>query len=122
MGFEWYATKNLTFRLGFCIDETPIHSADTRTPRIPDSNRYFISTGLRWSLTRFLDIDLGYAHLFVQDPLVNVTDNQGHNLRGSFDASVDIVAGAVTLRWGGPRETTSSPPQPQGKEIVSYRK
>jgi long-chain fatty acid transport protein len=122
LGFEWYATRNLTFRLGFAYDETPISSADTRTPRIPDSNRYFVSTGLRWSPTAFLDIDVGYAHLFVQDPLVNVTDNQGHNLRGKFDASVDIVSAAVTFRWGGPREGVLSPPQPPGKEIASYRK
>jgi long-chain fatty acid transport protein len=122
VGFEWYATKNLTLRLGFAYDETPIRSADTRTPRIPDSNRYFISTGLRWSPTRFFDIDIGYAHLFVQDPLVNITDSQGHNLRGKFDASVDIVSAAVTLRWGGPREIAPSAPQPQGKEVVSYRK
>jgi len=122
VGFEWYATQNLTLRLGFAYDETPIHSAETRTPRIPDSNRYFVSTGLRWSPTRFFDIDLGYAHLFVQDPLVNVTDNQGHNLRGRFDSSVDIVSAAVTFRWGGPREIAPSTPQARGKEVVSYRK
>jgi long-chain fatty acid transport protein len=120
VGFEWYATKDLTFRLGFAYDETPIRSADTRTPRIPDSNKYFLSTGFRWSPTRFCDIDVGYAHLFVPDPLVNVTDNMGHNLRGKFDASVDIVGAALTFRWGGPRENV--PLEPQGKEAVSYRK
>src|SRR6516165_2862341 len=119
-GFEWYATKCLTFRLGFAYDETPIRGADTRLPQIPDSNKYFISTGLRWSLTRFCDIDVGYAHVFVPDPLVNVTDNFGHNLRGKFDASVDIVGAALTFRWGGAREIST--PEPQGKEAVSYRK
>ena len=122
VGVEWYATKNLTLRLGFAYDETPIPSADMRTPRIPDSNRYFLTTGLRWSVTHFCDVDLGYGHLFVLDPIVNVTDAQGHNLRGTFDASVDIVSAAVTFRWGGPREVTSVAPQPQGKEAVSYRK
>jgi hypothetical protein len=63
---------------------------------------------------------MGYAHLFVPDPLVNVTDNMGHNLRGKFDASVDIVGAALTFRWGGPRENV--PLEPQGKEAVSYRK
>ena len=120
-GFEWYATKDLTLRLGFAYDETPIQSADTRTPRIPDSNRYFITTGLRWSVTRFCDLDVGYGHLFFLDPIVNVTDSQGHNLRGRFDASVDIVSASVTFRWGGPQEVPVAP-QPQGKEVVSYRK
>ena len=118
IGFEWYATKNLTLRLGFAYDETPIRSANFRTPRIPDSNRYFLSAGLRWSPTHFMDIDVGYAHLFVQNPTVDFTDSQGHELRGSFDSAVDIVSAAVTFRWGGPREA----PQPAGKEPVGYSK
>ena len=122
VGFEWYATKNLTLRLGFAYDETPIPSADFRTPRIPDNNKYFLSAGLRWSPFRFMDIDVGYAHLFVPDPLVNVTDSQGHNLRGQFDAAIDIVGASVTLRWGGPKEAPQPMSEPAGKETVGYRK
>jgi long-chain fatty acid transport protein len=122
IGFEWYATKNFTLRLGFAYDETPIQSANFRTPRIPDNNRYFLSAGLRWSPTRFMDIDVGYAHLFVQDPTVDFTDSQGHELRGKFDAAVDIVSAAVTFRWGGPKETAQQLPQPPGKEVTGYRK
>jgi long-chain fatty acid transport protein len=115
IGFEWYPTKNFTFRLGFAYDETPIQSANFRTPRIPDSNRYFLSAGLRWSPTRFMDFDIGYAHLFVQDPTVDFTDSQGHELEGKFDAAVDIVSASVTFRWGGPRETAQPLAQPPGK-------
>jgi long-chain fatty acid transport protein len=122
VGFEWYATKNFTLRLGLAYDETPIQSASFRTPRIPDSNRYFLSTGLRWSPTRFMDIDVGYAHLFVQDPTVDFNDGEGHELRGKFDSAVDIVSASVTFRWGGPRETPQPVPQPPGKEVVGYRK
>jgi long-chain fatty acid transport protein len=121
IGLEWYATKCLTLRLGFAYDETPITGANFRTPRIPDNNRYFLSAGLKWSLTRFLDFDVGYAHLFVQEPTVDFTDSEGHELRGKFDAAVDIVGAALTFRWGGPRETAQPMPQPPGKEAVSYR-
>jgi long-chain fatty acid transport protein len=122
IGFEWYPTKSLTFRLGFAYDETPIQGATFRTPRIPDNNRYLVSAGLRWSLTRFMDIDIGYAHLFVEDPTVDFTDSQGHELKGTIDAAVDIVSASITFRWGGPRETAQSVPQPPGKEEVGYRK
>lgn len=117
VGFEWYATKTLTLRTGFAYDETPIRSAEFRTPRIPDNDRYFLSAGLRWSPTNFMDVDLGYAHLFVNDPTVDLLDTQGHELIGRFDASVDIVSAAVTFRWGGPRERAQS----YGKD-ASYRK
>ena len=119
IGGEWYATRDLTLRLGFAYDETPIRSAEFRTPRIPDNNRYFLGTGFRWSPTNYMDVDLGYAHLFVEEPRVDVTDSQGHELRGKFDASVDIVSASVTLRWGGPREVS---PRPMGKDDLAYRK
>ena len=67
-GFEWYACKNFTARLGVAYDETPIAGNDFRTPRIPDNDRIFLGTGFRWSPTNYMDIDVGYAHLFVQDP------------------------------------------------------
>ncbi|MBV9105963.1 MAG: outer membrane protein transport protein [Verrucomicrobia bacterium] len=122
VGFEWYATKNLTLRVGFAYDETPIRSASFRTPRIPDNNRYFVSIGLRWSPTHFMDIDVGYAHLFVQDSTVDFTDTQGHELRGKFDSAVDIVSAAVTFRWGGPKAAAPAAPQLPGKEPVGYSK
>lgn len=115
VGLEWYASDRLTFRTGFAYDETPIRSPEFRTPRIPDNNRYFLSAGLRWSPTNYMDLDLAYAHLVVDEPQVNVTDTQGHNLRGVYDGSVDIVSAAVTFRWGG--ETTRG----YAKE-TSYRK
>jgi long-chain fatty acid transport protein len=122
IGMEWYATKNLTFRLGFAYDETPIRSASFRTPRVPDSNRYFVSAGLRWSPTRFMDFDIAYAHLFVQDPTVDFTDSEGHELKGQFDAAIDIVSASVTFRWGGPKESPQPFPESPGKETVGFRK
>lgn len=118
IGFEWYACKRLTLRTGFAYDETPIRSAEFRTPRIPDNDRYFVSAGLRWTVTDYMDVDLGYAHLFVDEPRSEFTDNQGHQLRGAYDAQVDIVSASVTFRWGGPRETM----QTSGKEGAVYRK
>jgi len=113
IGFEWYATKCLTLRLGFAYDETPIRNDETRTPRIPDNDRYFVSAGLQWRPASWVAFDVGYAHLFVNDPTVDYTDAQGHNLRGTFDASVDIVSASVTFLWGGPKAAAA--PSTEGK-------
>jgi hypothetical protein len=43
---------------------------------------------------------------------------QGHNLRGTFDAAVDIVSAALNLRWGGPCDSASV----TGKDLPSYKK
>ncbi len=121
IGFEWYACKNLTLRTGFAYDETPIQSAELRTPRIPDNNRYWLSFGAKYSPRDWLDLDVGYAHLFVADPTSNFTDSQGHQLIGTYDAHVDIVSASVTIKWGGPREKTETYAK-DAKEIRSYRK
>jgi long-chain fatty acid transport protein len=121
IGFEWYASKKLTLRTGFAYDETPIRSPEFRTPRIPDNNRYFLSAGLRWSPTNWMDVDVGYAHLFVEEPRSDFTDSQGHELIGTYDAAVDIVSAAVTLRWGGARHVAESYSN-DSKEVAGYRK
>ena len=118
VGFEWYASDKLTLRLGFAYDETPIKGPELRTPRIPDNDRYFLSAGFKWAVMHCLDFDLGYSHLFVNEPKVDLLDDQGHRLRGSFDASVEIVSASLTFRWGGPHEITPV----AGKEVAGYRK
>jgi long-chain fatty acid transport protein len=120
VGFEWYACKSLTLRTGFAYDETPIQSAELRTPRIPDNNRYWLSFGAKYSPRDWLDLDLGYAHLFVDDPPSNFTDSQGHQLIGTYDAHVDIVSASVTIKWGGPREKTQT--YAKDTKDVTYRK
>jgi long-chain fatty acid transport protein len=117
IGVEFYPMDSLTFRLGFAYDESPIRSASFRTPRIPDGDRLFISAGLRWSPAIWVDFDLGYAHLFLNDPGVDVLDPNTHTSRlmGTFDASVDLVSASVTFRFGGSREQRPIP-APDGKE------
>jgi long-chain fatty acid transport protein len=108
LGFEWYACKALTLRVGSAYDETPIQSSDFRTPRIPDNNRVWLTVGAKYSPRDWLDLDVGYAHIFVSDPNSTFTDNQGHELIGVYDAHVDIVSASVTIKWGGPREKTTT--------------
>jgi long-chain fatty acid transport protein len=107
LGLEYYACKQLTLRVGGAYDETPIQSPELRTPRIPDNNRFWLTFGAKYSPKDWLDLDVGYAHIFVDDPQSNFTDNQGHQVIGTYSAHVDIVSASVTIKWGGPREKTS---------------
>jgi hypothetical protein len=42
-------------------------------------------------------------------------------LIGSYDAHVDIVSAAVTMRWGGSRPVAPTSGK-DGKEVAGYRK
>lgn len=106
-GVEWIATRNLELRCGFAYDETPIKNATFRIPRLPDNDQYTLSVGFRWTLNRLVDVDVGYAHVFLPESGVNVTDNQGHNLRGRFSTSGNLAGVSITLLWGGSPEKES---------------
>ncbi len=100
-----YAPKaNWTYRLGLAYDQTPIRNAQYRTPRIPDGSRTWTALGIGYRVSDRLTLDLGYAHLFVNDPqvaksLTNPEDATRGGLTGRFDAYVNIVSGQLTYRF-----------------------
>jgi long-chain fatty acid transport protein len=103
IGLEWSAMKNLTFRCGFAYDQTPVRSAQFRIPQLPDSDQYTLAVGFRWAPIHSMDIDFGYAHIFLPESNSDVVDKQGHILTGKFSTAANLVGASVTLRWGGPR-------------------
>lgn len=103
IGLEWYAMKNLTFRCGFAYDQTPVKSANFRIPQLPDSDQYTLAVGFRWAPIQSVDIDFGYAHIFLPESNSDIIDNRGHILSGKFSTASNLVGASVTLRWGGPR-------------------
>jgi long-chain fatty acid transport protein len=94
--------SNWTYRIGVAFDETPIPSSHYRTPRIPGEDRTWLAFGLGYKKSDNLSFDIGYAHLFVEDPKLNkpLTDPE-NTLRGAlvgnYDASVDILS--AQLNW-----------------------
>ncbi|ROR29842.1 OmpP1/FadL family transporter [Inmirania thermothiophila] len=84
------------YRFGIAYDQTPIPSAEARTPRIPGNDRRWVALGASFTPSERLAVHLAYAHLFVSDPPIAATEvSTGHVLTGSFDASVDIVSAQV---------------------------
>lgn len=106
IGLSYYATDKLTYRLGVAYDETPVPSAEYRTPRIPDGDRRWVSAGLGYKFAKNLSIDLGAAYLFVNTPEIDKRanpldptneNNLRGNLKGSYDADVKILS--AQLNW-----------------------
>jgi long-chain fatty acid transport protein len=82
-------------RAGFAYDESPVPNR-TRTPRIPDNDRYWLSFGASYQPSQNVNLSLGYAHIFIPDASVHLkADAPGNaasgNLSGNVDASIDII-------------------------------
>ena len=96
LGLTYAWSDDLVLRFGVTYDETPVPDR-TRTPRLPDGDRFWVAAGLGYRLNDRLSFDVGYAHLFVEDGDIDLEDPIRGNLRGSTDNAVDIVS--VQLNW-----------------------
>jgi len=106
IGAEYQRNQAWTLRTGLALDKSPVPSSSLRSPRVPDEERIWLSFGATYRYSPELTFDVGYAHLFVDDPKLNgVPDNHdpseaptgAHNLSGDYDAAVDILG--VQVNW-----------------------
>ncbi len=100
IGVNYKKDDKLTLRGGIALDQEAIPDAKHRTPRIPGNDRTWVSFGAGYKLSKTAQIDVGYSHLFVDETPVDHTDEStGYTLRGTYDASVDIVSAQLTWNF-----------------------
>jgi long-chain fatty acid transport protein len=98
------AVEGLAVRLGVAFDESPIPD-ETRTPRIPGEDRTWIAAGVSYTPVPWLTLDLGYTHIFLPDPELNLTvagdpnNTLRGNLSGKYDSKIDIIALQGSVRF-----------------------
>ena len=103
LGGSWDATRSLKLRVGVAWDQSPVRNR-YRSPRVPDSDRYWLATGLGWQIRDNLSLDLGYTHIFFEDADVDQSGTDpGNAARGNLEASyenhIDIVTLSLVYRF-----------------------
>ncbi len=99
-----YSPKSLedwTFNAGLAYDQSPVPDSH-RTPRVPDSDRTWVSLGASYAPTDNLDLSLGYTHIFADKASINDTETisgTDYSLIGSYKSHVDIVALSASYRF-----------------------
>jgi long-chain fatty acid transport protein len=101
IGASYEFAPRLTLRAGTAYDNTPVPDA-TRTPRLPDTDRVWVTLGGRWQSTDALLVDFGYAHLFSSD--VPLRQNAGNTaasglLLGNQESGINIVTAQLLYRF-----------------------
>jgi len=91
-------------RSGIALDKSPVSSETTATPRLPDSDRRWLSLGAGVQASRSLNFDFGYTHIKLAGSNVTKvdggagTENFGRgNLSVDYKGSVQIFS--VQARW-----------------------
>jgi long-chain fatty acid transport protein len=106
LGATYSPNSKWTLRAGTAYDETPVPNRKYRGARIPGEDRYWLSLGVGYKYSETFSFDIGYSHLWVKDPKIdkragapgdeNFTRG---NLKGEYDASVDIVSAQVNMAF-----------------------
>ena len=105
LGGEYRVTPDLTLRAGIAWDQSPVPNS-TRTPRIPDSNRYWLSAGATWQWRPNIAFTAAYTHVFADSSTIGLVDSgptSTNFLRGNLtttgSAGVNIVALGARLSF-----------------------
>lgn len=103
MGVTYKPAQEWSLRAGTAYDRTAVPNKKYRTPRIPCSDRIWVAGGLGYYLSQAFSFDIGYAHLFINDPgiykYLKGEDAVRGALRGSFDADIDIISAQMIWRF-----------------------
>ncbi len=93
VGMNYRPDSTMVYRFGIAYDETPVPSAEERTPRIPGNDRTWLSLGLGYEVSSTMSFDVGYSHLFVDDTEIHNTDATfSHVLNGTYEADINIFS------------------------------
>ncbi len=102
LGLKYQHNEKWIFRSGIAHDETPIDDA-YRTSRIPGDDRFWLSFGASYFFSKNLSVDVGYAHLWVDDAKIDeefrLAGIGTGTLKGKYKADVDILSAQATWRF-----------------------
>ena len=102
LGLDYQYAEDTIYRVGIAYDQSPVPSAERRTPRLPGTDRTWFSFGVSNQLDDGLSIDIGVSHLVMDTAETNnefesSVPTLAATLTGEYEASVNIFS--VQLNW-----------------------
>ncbi|MDY7024862.1 MAG: OmpP1/FadL family transporter [Pseudomonadota bacterium] len=98
-GFEHRYSSASAWKMGIAFDETPVPNSEYRSPRIPDSDRVWLSVGWSSQLSESMDLDLGYTHVFINGTQTANVSPTNDVLQGNYNNSADILGAQLNWRF-----------------------
>ena len=84
-----------TLKVGAAYDQTPVPNAESRTVRLPDSDRYWLSAGAKYRISRAGAVDFGYTFIQARDADINnnqqVPPTPAGVVNGTYKARVHLL-------------------------------
>jgi len=99
-GVNYHSSERWTFKGGVAYDQSPMDD-NTRTVRLPDEDRVWLALGVKYRFSKNSALDLGYAHLFVDDASISQAKTIGpgvtSSVNGDYETNIDLLS--LQLTW-----------------------
>ena len=97
-GAEMAVSPALTVTTGLGFEKTPVPSS-TRSARLPDSDRVWLSFGGSYKWSDSTTLDLGYSHVFFDDSKIAQASATKGVLNADVTNSADILSIGARVKW-----------------------
>jgi long-chain fatty acid transport protein len=81
-----------TLKAGVAFDQSPVPNAETRSVRLPDNDRTWLSLGATYKMSQASRLDVGYSYVMIKD--ANINNDQSAAARGivvgTYEAKVHV--------------------------------
>ena len=98
IGAEYKLSDTVTLRGGVAYDQTPT-TDEHRDVRVPDVSRRWLSFGLGWTPSEKTEFNLGYTHLFTNEPAIDITSATRSTLKGRYDVRGDVLGASINYKF-----------------------
>ena len=102
VGTNYALNKNNLLRTGLAYEKEAMNDRN-REPRVPSSDKYWITAGLNHKIGDGLEIDLAYVHQIYKTAKINIVDYGDKNVEGSvsgkYKTSVDVISLALKKQF-----------------------
>ena len=108
--FDWENTVRYSLGVRHAMNDTTVLRAgvaqeestqgtDNRSAISPDSDRVWLTLGAGFTPVENMTIDVGYAHIFVEDADINRSDKFGAPLVGTYELDADVIGAQLSYRF-----------------------
>ena len=101
LGVNYHYTDQWMFRAGVAYDQSPVQD-EFRTPRLPDSDRTWLSFGAQYKMNNAWKFDVGATYIWISNGSINTNAGstaQSGLINGTYNNNVVIVSGQATYSF-----------------------
>ena len=102
VGANWSWRNDTQLKFGIAYDRSPVTDA-FRTVTLPDGDRIWLAVGVKHRLSKQSTLDVGFTHILIDDPAINMRRNTEvpprGNVVGQYDSNVNILSAQFTYSF-----------------------